>query len=306
MRYPKKLEKGDTVGIICPSSPIQVKRINQCKIIIENLGYKVKMADNLAKNYAGYMAGSGKERGKWINTMFSDDEVNAIICVRGGDGGSRIMEYLDLDMIRKNPKIFVGYSDVTSLHLALNQSCDLVTFHGPMVSSNIVDDFDIETSKAFFDAINGDNEYTYISPQGFEVGVLKNGKAEGQLIGGNLAVLTAAIGTPYEPDTRNKILFIEEVGETMSRVDRMIYQLRNAGKLQNANGIILGQFTRCNNEDMPDYNELSIMRDALEGLDIPVMYNVQSGHGNPMITLPLGADCYMDTENKAIKFKVER
>ena len=160
MRYPKKLEKGDTVGIICPSSPIQVKRINQCKNIIENLGYKVKMADNLAKNYAGYMAGSGKERGKWINTMFSDDEVNAIICVRGGDGGSRIMEYLDLDMIRKNPKIFVGYSDVTSLHLALNQSCDLVTFHGPMVSSNIVDDFDIETSKAFFDAINGDNEYT--------------------------------------------------------------------------------------------------------------------------------------------------
>lgn len=302
MKYPKKLQAGATIGLICPSSCISAEREEKCKAVLEGMGYKVKMADNLTTNYAGYMAGKGDIRASWINKMFADPEVDAIFCVRGGDASSRTMEYLDLDMIKKNPKIFVGYSDITNLHLAFNQKCDFVTFHGPMVSSNMVDDFDEETKESFFQALNAEEGYEYKNPKGFEISVLKEGKAQGVLMGGNLALLTASIGTPYELDVKDKILFIEEVGENMSRVERMVYQLRNSGKLAQCKGIILGQFTNCGNEDDPTFLQNEVFRDALEGLDIPVLYNIQSGHGNPMTTLPFGAVCTMDTAKKSISF----
>ena len=137
MTYPEKLKKGDTVGLVCTSSPIKTERIEKCREAVENLGFKVKMADNLDAKFNGYMAGSGRERAKWLNTMFADPEVKGIFCIRGGDGSSRIMEYLDYEMIKNNPKVFAGYSDVTNLHLAFNKKCDFVTYHGPMVSSNM-------------------------------------------------------------------------------------------------------------------------------------------------------------------------
>ncbi|WP_303857954.1 S66 peptidase family protein [Aminicella lysinilytica] len=306
MKYPKKLKAGGTIGIVSPSSPVSAEREEQCVKVLENLGYKVKKADNIAANYGGYMAGTGETRGKWINKMFADPEVDAIICVRGGDGGHRSMQYIDADIVKSNPKIFVGYSDITSMHLYFNQKCGLVTFHGPMVSSNIVDDFDEETAKSFFDAINADVDYEFTNTKGFDIKALKTGKAQGQLVGGNLAILTASIGTPYELNSDGKILFIEEVGEDMCRIDRMIYQLRNSGRLDKAKGIILGQFTKCSNGDQPEYTELDVLKDALEGVNVPIMYNVQSGHGNPMMTLPFGAMCTMDTESMTIRFNVER
>ncbi len=306
MKYPKTLKKGDTVGLICVSSAINTERIDECKKAVEALGYKVKLADNLDTDYAGYMAGTGKVRAEWVNKMFADPEVDAIFCVRGGDGSSRIMEHLDYDLIKKNPKIFVGYSDVTNLHLALTQNCDFVTFHGPMVSSNIVDDFDEETKESFYTAINAEGAYEYKNPAGFEIGVLHEGKAEGKLIGGNLSLLSASIGTPYELDTTDSILFIEEVCEPMSKIEKWTYHLRNAGKLKDCKGIILGQFTKVVNDECPEYDALRYMTDIFEGLDIPVMYNVQSGHGKPMMTLPMGAKCFMDTETNKITFEVER
>ena len=281
MRYPKQLKKGDTVGLICASSAIETARIAQCVKAVEDLGFQVKLADNLDTDYAGYMAGSGQVRGQWVNRMFADPAVDGIFCVRGGDGGSRAMEYIDFDLIAKNPKTFVGYSDVTSLHLAINQKCDLVTFHGPMVSSNMADGFDESSKTSFFAALNAEGTYEFQNPAGFEIGVMKSGAAEGRLIGGNLSLLSASIGTPYELDT-------------------------NAGKLAACKGIILGQFTKIVNEECPSYTELSCLAEIFEGLDIPVMYNVQSGHGKPMMTLPMGALCKMDTEKGSIVFTVER
>lgn len=306
MKYPKKLKAGGTIGIVSPSSPVSAEREVQCVKALENLGYKVKKADNISANYGGYMAGTGETRGQWINKMFADPEVDAIICVRGGDGGHRSMQYIDADIVKSNPKIFVGYSDITSMHLYFNQECGLVTFHGPMVSSNIVDDFDEETAKSFFDAINADEDYEFTNAKGSDIKALKAGKAQGQLVGGNLAILTASIGTHYELNSEDKILFIEEVGEDMCRIDRMIYQLRNSGRLDKAKGIILGQFTKCSNGNQPEYTELDVLKDALEGVNVPIMYNVQSGHGNPMMTLPFGAMCTMDTESMTIRFNVER
>lgn len=306
MKYPKTLKKGATIGLIATSSDTETARVAACVKKLEDMGYKVKAADNLDSNYGGYMAGTGEIRGQWVNRMFADPEVDAIFCIRGGDGSSRIMEYLDYDMIRQNPKIFLGYSDVTNLHLALNQKCDLVTFHGPMVSSNMVDSFDEETEKSLFQALNAEEDYTFSNPEGFPIEVLKDGKATGKLIGGNLSLLSASIGTPYEMDTKNKIVFIEEVCEPISKIEKWAYHLRNAGKFRECSGVILGQFTKIVNEDLPEFDSICCMKDVLEGLDIPVLYNVQSGHSKPMMTLPMGAVCTIDTSAPSIRFKVER
>lgn len=302
MKYPEKLAPGATIGLVCTSSAISTEREAQCTEAIRQLGYKVKTADNLSQNHAGYMAGDGETRATWINCMFADPEVDAIFCIRGGDGGSRTIEYLDLKTIKANPKIFVGYSDVTSFHLIFNQICGFVTFHGPMVSSNMVDAFDDESRASLFQALNADAPYEFKNPDGYDLKVLKEGEGEGTLVGGNFALLGASMGTPYEVNTKGKILFIEEIGETMSRIDRLVYQLKNSCKLKECAGILLGQFTRCPNKDMPEYTELNIFKDALADLNIPVMYNIQAGHGQPNMTLPLGAHCIISTKTKTICF----
>lgn len=306
MRFPRKLEKGATIGLVCTSSFVKTERIGECVKALENLGYKAKVAGNVDKSFAGYMAGTAIERAEWLNMMFCDPEVDAIFCMRGGDGSSRIMEHLDYELIKNNPKIFVGYSDVTNLHTAITKKCDLVTFHGPMVSSNIVDDFDEETAESLFTALNSDKLIEFKNPKGFDFEVLKEGKATGRIIGGNLSLLSAGIGTPYEVDAQDNILFIEEVCEPMSKIEKWGYHLRNAGILKKCSGIILGQFTKVVNEDMPEYDEIKTFEDILDGLDIPVMYNIQSGHGKPMMTIPMGAVCNMDTATKTITFEVER
>lgn len=306
MIYPKKLEKGDTIGIIATSSPIPAEREALCVEVLEKMGYKVKKADNLSTNYGGYMAGIGKVRGEWVNKMFADPEVDAIFCVRGGDSSSRAMEHIDLDIVRANPKIFVGYSDVTAPHLAFNQDCGLVTFHGPMVSSNMVDQFDEETARSFFEIVNGEGDINYWNPAGKPIEVMKEGKASGTLVGGNLSLMTASIGTPYEVDTTGKILFIEEVGDSLDNMERHAFQMRAAGKYQKAAGILLGQFTRCGNPKMPEYDYLECFKDIFDNLDIPVMYNIQSGHEFPMTTLPLGAECTIDTADRSIVFHMKR
>lgn len=302
MRYPDKLKKGDTVGLICTSSCVSEERISQCVETIEKLGYKVKVADNVTTDLAGYMAGDAVVRARWVNRMFECPDVKAIFCIRGGDGSSRIMEHLDYDVIRNNPKIFVGYSDVTNLHLAINQNCDLVTFHGPMVSSNMVDSFDEESKDSFFEAINAESDIVFRNPEAIPVKVLKEGKAEGILVGGNLSLLSASMGTPYESDTDGKILFIEEVAEPITKIEKWIYHLRNAGKLAGCSGILLGQFTKIKNDD-ENYDYISCIKDALEGISIPVMYDIQSGHGKQIMTLPMGAKCKMDTSSYSIVFE---
>ncbi len=306
MLYPKQLKMGDTVGIICPSSAIPSDKIEKVKSCVENMGYKTKLADNLDKVFAGYMAGDGDERAKWVNRMFADPEVDAIFCVRGGDGSSRLMPYLDYETIKANPKIFVGYSDVTNIHMALNQICGMVSFHGPMISSNMIDGLTDEESTSFFDTINAESDFDYQNPNGYEIKKLKRGKAIGNLVGGNLSLLSASIGTPFEVESEDNILFIEEVCEPMSKIEKWIFHLRNAGKLDKCRGIVLGQFTKVENAEEPSYDENEVTLAALRDLDIPVVCNVQSGHGKPMMTLPLGTLCTLDADEGKISFKVER
>ncbi len=306
MIYPKPLQPGGTVGIIAPCSAISEERKEACIRVLTDMGYRVKVADNLTDNVAGYMAGSGQVRGAWINRMFADPEVDAIFCVRGGDGGTRCYGHIDLDIVRANPKIFVGYSDVTTMHLLFNQQADLVTFHGPMVSSNMVDNFDAETRDAFFAAINGEERYVFHNPAGIPIEVMKPGRAVAPVVGGNLSLLSAAMGTPYEMDSRGKIIFIEEVKEPLTKVEKWAYQLRNAGKFRDCAGVLLGQFTDIVNKGMPSYTEIDCFRDILEGVDVPVMYHLESGHGEKMITIPFGAVCTMDTADTSLVFEIAR
>ena len=301
MIYPKKINAGAVIGLVSPSSAISEERLHACYKVLKSMGFSVKLSDNICADKGGYMAGDERVRAAWINRMFADPEVDAIFCVRGGDGGNRVIPYLDLDVIRSNPKIFVGYSDITSFHLLFNQQCDLITFHGPMVSSNLVDHCDPETKLALFSCLNADDTYAYVPPAGFDIKTLRPGVAEGPITGGNLTVICTSIGTPYEVDTKGKILFLEDLDAHIGNLDRMVYQLKNAGLIDQAKGIIIGQFTDCRN-DREDYDINQVVLDATEGLDIPVMSNIQSGHGFPMITSPMGATCRMDTYASNILF----
>ena len=300
MRYPKKLEAGATIGLVSPCSPIPPERRDACIKLLEDMGFKVKASPNISSVYASYMAGEARERGRWMNAMFADPEVDAIFCIRGGDGGNRIWKYLDLDIVRKNPKIFVGYSDVTTFHLAFNQLCDLVTFHGPMVSSNMLEHFDEETKNSFFEALNAREPYEFKNPQGYDIRVMHEGRASGRLTGGNLTLVCASIGTPYEIDCRGKILFLEEVHGDVAGMDRIMMQLINSGKLEECSGILLGQFTDIEEPDSPDYQYMELFMDLLSDVKKPVFYNIQSGHDFPMMTLPMGAMISMDSETGQI------
>ena len=293
------------IGVVAPSSPVSEERVRECCSTLQSMGFQPRCADNLATPKGGYLAGDARTRGEWINRMFADPSIDAIFCIRGGDGSNQIMEYLDVEVIRKNKKIFVGYSDITNLHLAMNQQCDLVTFHGPMVSSNMVDQFDQESRVALYEALMTEPEYLYHPPVGHPLKTARSGRGTGILTGGNLTLIANSIGTPYEIDTDGKILFLEEIGGRIGNMDRNIYQLRNAGKLERVNGILLGQFTNCR-QDADDYGIVEVVTEATADLDIPILYNVQSGHGLPMITLPMGAICQMDTDGPMIRFEVNR
>lgn len=304
MIFPEKLKKGDTIGILAPSSPVTKEEADLCKALVEDMGYKVRMASCVYRSIHGYSAGTGEEKAKDINEMFSCKEVKAIWCIRGGDTSSHAMDKIDFEIIRQNPKIFVGYSDVTNLHVNINQRCDLITFHGPMVKSNMLKKFDSFTKESFEKALNMERELFLDNPQGEEFQVMVEGQAEGIIVGGNLSLLTSMIGTPYEVDTRGKILFIEDVDEPVRKLDRMMHQLRYSKKLDMAAGIIFGDFTDCVNTVDRSYDVIEMLKELLADYQKPVMYNIKSGHCFPMSTIPLGARCMMDTTSKTIKFTI--
>ena len=302
MIFPEKVKKGDTIGIIAPSSPVTKEEADLCKVLVENMGYKVKMASCVYRSIHGYSAGSGEERAKDLNEMFADKEVKAIWCIRGGDTSSHLMDKIDFENISKNPKMFVGYSDVTNLHVNINQRCNLVTFHGPMVKSNMLKDYDDFTRESFEKALNMEKELILDNPKGKDFKVMVEGQSEGVIIGGNLTLLTSMIGTPYEVDTKGKILLIEDVDEAVRRIDRMIYQLKYSGKLDMAEGIIFGDFTNCINSKDENYHVIAMLKNLLADYKKLVMYNIKTGHCHPMSTIPLATKCIMDTRSKTIKF----
>lgn len=305
MIYPRKLNKGDTIGIIAPSSPYRPLckeslnyELDNIKKTIENFGYKVKMGSTCHLSYKGYLAGTDEDRVKDIEIMFEDKTIDAILCLKGGYGTPRILDKINYDIIKNNPKIFIGYSDITALHIAFNQICNLVTFHGIMAA--IVSNWDEFTYNSFMDILDMKENLELKNPEDEELYTLVKGSVNGIIIGGNLSLIASTIGTSYEINAKDKILFIEEIGESIYKIDRMLTQLELSGKFNDCKGIIFGDFEDCNKEREEDYDLYDLLLDKIKKYNKPCIYNLQSGHCKPMISIPLGVNCELDATNKKI------
>lgn len=296
----KKLKKGDTIGIVAPASCTTYEKVLEAKKNIEDMGYQVILGECTKKQWYSY-AGTDEERAEEINSFFADKSIDAIICMRGGYGSNRLIELLDFEVIKRNPKIFVGYSDITTLHIALNEKANLITFHGPMAVSNFTGNYNRDTYENFIEMLSNSKYEQSIKNITKELKVLNEGRAKGKLVGGNLATLIATLGTEYDLDYNGKILFLEEIGEKTYKIDRFLNQLKKHGVFEKIEGLVLGDFKNCIQDSEKDMTLLEVFQNYFKELKKPVIYNFESGHSEPMLTLPLGAICEIDTYNKELK-----
>lgn len=305
--YPQKLKKGDTIGIISPSSPVFKELPFQlAKETLEVLGFKVRFGEHVKERY-GHLAGSDEQKLSDIHQMFDDDSIKAIICMRGGSGAARLLDRLDYHLISKNPKIFMGYSDITALLNAINHKTGMVTFHGPMVTSTWTKNNAIQFQELFMDAgkpeyINPVSSGDSIVPRNNRTQTITPGIAQGELVGGNLSVLTGIAGSPYYPNFDGKILFLEDVDEAPYSMERMFCQLRLSGALDNIKGFIFGKCTSC--EPGGGYGSLTlddILDHYIKPLNIPAYSGALIGHIHEQFIVPLGAKASMDASQGTFK-----
>ncbi len=306
---PRKLSEGDTIGLIAPGSPISKEDLEESIESVESLGFKPYYTDTILDKY-GYLGGKDKDRAEDINHMFANPDVDGIVCARGGYGCNRILPMLDYEMIRNNPKVLVGYSDITALLYALYAQAGLVSFHGP-VGISTFNEFSVDymkrlltTSDKNYDLVSADEDQEK-DDEAYKIYTVSEGAAEGELIGGNLTIAASLLGTPYDVDYKNKIVFLEDIGEEPYRIDRMLTELLLAGKLQDAAGVALGVFVDCAvDEEDPEYeNSLSlkqVFEDRLGSLGIPVIHGLSFGHITNKFTLPFGTKAKLDTNKEAI------
>ena len=313
MNFPEPLKQGDKVFLVCTSSPIFEEDIEKCKKIVKELGFEAVLGESLFGNIGGYMAGTPEIRIKDLHRAFADDEIKGVFCVKGGFSASQLLDKLDYELIKNNPKVFVGYSDVTNLNIVLNQKCNLGTFHGPMIKSNMFCDFNDFTKKSFLNVLNRkkSEKWEFENPIDEKTGVEKeisllykkdfeNKKITGELTGGNLSIIVTTLGTDYEIDTKGRIFFIEEIEEEISRIDRMMTHLKYAGKFEDCNAVLLGNFSECKNTYGENYELMDFLKDFFKDYEKPVIYGLESGHEKPdLVTMPLGAKCVVEiNENK--------
>lgn len=296
MKRPKPLKRGDKVALIAPCGPVKQERIESSLKVMESLGFNMVLGECCTCS-RGYLAGkSDRARADEINRMFEDKSIKGIFAMRGGYGAGRILHMLDYKLIKSNPKIFAGYSDVTALHIAFNQKCGFITFHSPMASTELYKGVDDYTLDSFKKNIFSEDLSGYVrNIEGEELKTLVKGNAQGILTGGNLSLLVSSLGTKYEINTKGKILFIEEIGEEPYRIDRMLLQLKQSGKFKDAAGIVLGQFAKCDPcEPEKSLTLEEVFIDLICDENKPVLYNLSCGHSLPTMTLPMGADARIE------------
>jgi len=298
---PRALKPGDTLGLLAPASMTDHQNVDKAIEKLKKMGFNVKVGKSPYKRY-GYLSGEDKVRADDINSMFKDKEIDGIICTRGGYGTPRILPLLDYDAIRDNPKVFIGFSDITALHIAFNQKSELVTYHGPMAVSNLIKGVSEFTMESLLDSVSRTaSERVINNPEGTKVETVCQGTSEGIITGGNLSLLTNSIGTPYEIDTKGKILFIEEISEDVYKIDRALNQLKLAGKFEDAIGIILGDFNDCDKSKHDESLSLmEVINHHIKNANKPTIFNLKSGHCEPMITLPLGIKVRLDATERRI------
>lgn len=287
---PPRLQKNEVIGVIAPASPMKPELLEAGVRYLEGLGYRVKLGKYVFKKH-GYLAGTDAQRARDLNDMFRDRRVRAIMCARGGYGTPRLLRLLDYEAIRRHPKIFVGYSDLTALQLAIFRYTGLITFSGPMVAAEMGRGIDPFTEESFWRMITVPRPFGELArPNGESYQALNKGRIEGRLLGGCLSLVAPLVGTRHMPNLKNAIFFVEDIGETVYKWDRYFVQLRELGVFQKISGFLLGQTTDCMPaEGDPTLTMADLMRDYIKPLKIPALAGLDYGHGRIKHTLPVGA-----------------
>ena len=296
MIFPCELKQGGTVLLVAPSSPLVPDQpVEAIAAAVERLGFRVVIGASCTAQPAasGYTV-SSKIRAEDINRGFTDPAIDAIWCVRGGEAAWQILPCLDYACIAAHPKPFIGFSDITTLHLAIQQRCGLVTFHGPTANRVLGWDEDRFSWSSLLATLRMDRRLAIKNPPGEPIKVLRPGKACGILTGGNLSLVTQTMGTPEQIDARGKILYLEDVGEEVYALERMLNQLLRGGVLESAAGLVFGVFSGCPNHRREDYGPEELLRELFGCWRSPVLYNLRSAHCCPMVTLPMGTMCAID------------
>ncbi len=282
---PKCLKQGDLIGIIAPASPVTAEEIKPAIDIIKQLGFSVLEGEHLY-DAQGYLAGRDEDRLNDLHKMFRNNDVKAVLCARGGYGTPRLLDKVDYDLIKGNPKLFIGYSDVTALLLAVFHKTGMAVCHGPMLRNiegredNLNNLLKILSSGGEFNlGLEADN-------------VINRGTARGRLLGGNLSLISALLGTSYIPSFKGSILFLEDRGEALYRIDRMVTQLKLTGTLDGIKGLIIGEFLNCG-----DIDEINGIISESFNQDCPVYAGFPAGHGKENQPLPFGVEAELDTES---------
>ncbi len=309
---PRRLKPGATIGLITPATPTtDPDTLAKAARALNFFGFQVKVGKHVGRR-AGYFGSAPEERLDDLHAMFRDSAVDAVFALRGGYGAQHLLDRIDYDLIRRNPKILLGYSDITALHLAIHKHAGLVTFHGPNMLSEFTPYSQQHFRRALFEAkplgvLSNPPEANAIRPS-HPTRTIRSGTATAPIIGGNLTLISTLMGTPYEIDCRGKILLLEDIGEEPYRMDRMLTQLRLAGKLKDAAGIVMGECVDCKpNEFKPSLGSnfsLGEVLDAmLKPLTIPVFYGLTFGHTDDQLTLPLGVLATMDADQGTLELK---
>lgn len=305
VKYPSPLIPGHRVAIVAPASPPRDPRdIDRAVFAVEELGFDVALGRSVRKR-SGYLAGTDKDRAQDLMRAFRDPSIDGVFCLRGGYGASRILPLLDYLTIRRNPKPLIGYSDITALHMAIYNCSGLSTFHGPVATSFIGRGKGESVAK---DALPRILARGFSSNSIFETNgknkSLRTGRARGVILGGNLSILASLVGTKYLPSFRGSILFLEDVGEPPYRIDRYLTQLLTSGALKGVNGVILGQFTACEDKRLiaksgrrPSVQD--VLRERLLPLRVPVVADAPIGHVTKNVTVPVGERVTLEVNSKS-------
>ena len=301
---PPRLRKGDLIGLIAPAStPSNEEKIVKGVEYLERLGYQVKLGKYI-RNVHGFLAGTDEDRASDINEMVRDKNVKAIFSIRGGYGTPRLLQLINYHALKQNPKIIVGYSDLTALQLAIFRKVGLVTFSGPMTGVDLWKVIDPYTEEQFWRLLTSNKKVGSLeNPLEEPVIILRQGKARGRLLGGNLSLLVSLLGTPFQPALRGSILVLEDVDEAPHRVDRMLAHLLNAGVLRGLAALVFGKFSDCKPRDPEEpYLKIDeIQEEYTAKIKCPVITNFQYGHIPKKLTLPLGLQTTLDTKHKRIE-----
>jgi muramoyltetrapeptide carboxypeptidase len=301
---PPRLKKGDLIGLVSPASTIaDPTRIDRGVSYLERLGYRVIVGQHVLK-VNGYLAGTDAERVEDLHRMFGNTEVKAVWCIRGGYGTPRILRHLDYRLLRQNPKIFVGYSDITTLQMAIFRRTGLVTFHGPMLGVDMAGQMETYSEERLWQVLTSTTRAGRIPLPAPGPLTLAPGRATGRMLGGNLALLQSIMGSRYLPDLDGALLYVEDLGEEPYRVDRMFVHLLNAGVFAKVKGLMVGQFTDCEPKD-PSKPSLSldhVIGEAAAYAGVPVLGRLPFGHDDVKLTIPVGIRGRIDATEGTLEF----